>query len=31
MKRKDILGIKDLNKTELNDILAFADGMRNML
>lgn len=31
MKRKDILGIKDLNKTELNEILAVADGMRNML
>ena len=31
MKRKDILGIKDLNKTELNEILTVADGMRNML
>lgn len=31
MKRKDILGIKDLNKTELNEILTVADGMRCML
>lgn len=31
MKRKDILGIKDLSRSELDEILRLADGMRDMI
>ena len=31
MKRKDILGIKDLSKSEINEILSTADIMREMI